>query len=157
MKNNWFTKCVAVIASFVTFLTGCVTFTSGDREPPTAEQIAAAFTPIAAYGVSKLVAKNPELAPFLPLISGVVREFHDSGEVSPAILATKIREALKANGIEVLKGEDAAVVTLVVESVISFYKLYAGDPSIKVENRPQWLRAILLIIADGIDAQNLTV
>jgi hypothetical protein len=157
MKQNILTKFVALLGAAVLLLTpGCATFQNPDRVPPTPEQIATVFTPLAAWGVSKLATQNPELLPFLPIISGVVRHFHDSGEIDPVVLAIQIRAALRSNGIELLDGEDASTVILVSETVISFYRLYAGDLSIRLENRPIWLRSILLIIAEGIDAQPST-
>jgi hypothetical protein len=153
MKKKLMTLVALLGAVSILLTPGCATI--GDQPPPTAEEIASVFTPIASWGITKLTTKNPELVYFLPVIGGTVRHFHDSGELDPAVLAMQVRVALQSAGINVLEGDDAAEVRLVAETILSFYRLYARAPGIKLENRPKWLRTILLIIAEGIDAQNL--
>ena len=141
-------KIITLLMAALLFV-GCAT-TNTDRPAPAPEEVAAIVLPTVTYLAWKINDKNPELAPYLETVGATARAFAESGELNPAELAIALRQALNDAGAISLSEEDAALVTMISQTLINLYTLYY-DGSFVVEDRPEWLKLVLLILADGFD------
>jgi hypothetical protein len=146
------TKLIALVGLAAFLVSGCATTGNNDRPAPTPEEIAVIVAPSVNYLTFKLESENPDLVPYLRAVGSAVREFSESGELDPVRLASLLKDSLIEAGVLDLDPDDAALVELISQTALNLYSLYYGR-TYQVEDRPAWLEAVLLVIADAFDPQ----